>query len=185
MSTEARPAADGAERPPDGEPPAADERVPGDARAAGDGRPAEDRPVTAELADAVWALIGAARRAKARRGPESGGPGSSAVRVLGQLVAHDAPASMGTIGRGAGLNPASTSAVVDRLEADGLVTRTRDADDRRVVLVGLTEQGRVAVDRRVAAWQAEWADDLAALPEDDLAVTTRTLRRIAAAIDAR
>jgi DNA-binding MarR family transcriptional regulator len=144
-----------------------------------------DRPATAELADAVWHLIGAARRAKARRGADAGGLGSSALRVLGQLRAHDRPVSMGTVGRGAGLNPASTSSVVDGLEAGGMVVRSRDTADRRVVLVALTEHGRETVDRRVATWQADWADDLAALPEEDLVVTTRTLRAIAAALEAR
>ncbi|MDO9406785.1 MarR family winged helix-turn-helix transcriptional regulator [Patulibacter sp.] len=144
----------------------------------------EDTPAT-ELADAVWTLMGAIRRLKARRAHDAGGLGTGELRVLGQLGVLDEPASMGELGRSAGLNPASTSATVDRLEADGLVVRERDTADRRVVRVVLTPEGRVTVRRRVAAWQAEWADDLETLPPEDLHVTARTLAVIAATIDAR
>lgn len=37
--------------------------------------------------------------------------------------------------------------LVDRLEAKGLVTRSRSTDDRRVVYLDLTEEGRNAADR--------------------------------------
>jgi DNA-binding MarR family transcriptional regulator len=139
----------------------------------------------ADLADAVWTLMGAIRRLKARSSHDAGGLGTGELRVLGQLGALGGPAPIGELGRSAGLNPASTSATVDRLEADGLVSRERDTADRRVVRVALTPEGRETVDRRVAAWQAEWAGDLAALPEEDLVVTARTLAAIAAAIDTR
>lgn len=146
---------------------------------AGEGTPA------IELADAVWTLMGAIRRLKARRAHDGGGLGTGELRVLGQLGVLGAPASIGELGRSAGLNPASTSTTVDRLEADGLVVRERDTADRRVVRVALTAEGRESVQRRVAAWQAEWAGDLAALPEEDLLVTARTLAVIAATIDQR
>jgi len=138
-----------------------------------------------ELADAVWTLMGAVRRLKARRAHDAGGLGTGELRVLGQLGVLGDPVPIGELGRSAGLNPASTSATVDRLEADGLVARERDTADRRVVRVTLTDEGRGTVRRRVAAWQAEWAGDLAALPEEDLLVTARTLAAIAATIDTR
>jgi DNA-binding MarR family transcriptional regulator len=156
----------------------------GTSRADGGPPPPGSAPAV-ELADAVWTLLGAIRRLKARRAHDRGGLGTGELRVLGQLGAMGAPTSMGDLGRSAGLNPASTSATVDRLEADGLVARERDTADRRVVRVTLTPEGRETVARRVAAWQAEWAVDLAALPEEDLVVTARTLAAIAATIDTR
>jgi DNA-binding MarR family transcriptional regulator len=158
--------------------------VVGTSRADGGPPPPGSAPAV-ELADAVWTLLGAIRRLKARRAHDRGGLGTGELRVLGQLGAMGAPTSMGDLGRSAGLNPASTSATVDRLEADGLVARERDTADRRVVRVTLTPEGRETVARRVAAWQAEWAVDLAALPEEDLVVTARTLAAIAATIDTR
>ena len=45
---------------------------------------------------------------------------------------------------------------IDRLERAGLVTRMPDPQDRRGILVGLTEQGRAVVDQAVAAgWAAQ------------------------------
>ena len=40
-----------------------------------------------------------------------------------------------------GLRPAATTALIDRLEAKGLVERVRDETDRRRVLVRMTEEG--------------------------------------------
>lgn len=146
--------------------------------------PAPESPAE-EVADAVWTLLGAIRRLKSRRSHGAGGLGTGELRILGQLGVVQQPTAIGELGRCAGLNPASTSATVDRLEAEGLVVRVRDTADRRIVRVQLTDDGREAVARRVAAWQAEWAEDLAALPAEDLVVTARTLAAIAAVVDAR
>jgi DNA-binding MarR family transcriptional regulator len=67
---------------------------------------------------------------------------------------------------------------VDRLERAGLVTRMRDPQDRRGVLVGLTEPGREVVDKAIAACWATQQRLLAALPPADrerLAGLLRTL----------
>ncbi|MGA0969988.1 MAG: MarR family winged helix-turn-helix transcriptional regulator [Ilumatobacteraceae bacterium] len=57
---------------------------------------------------------------------------------------------MGVVGRRLQVHPASVTSAVDRLEADGWVHRTRSADDGRMVLVGLTTQGRSIVDEATA-----------------------------------
>lgn len=48
-------------------------------------------------------------------------------------------ATPGWLGRQLGLNSASTTALVDRLEKEGLVARERDARDRRRVKLQVTE----------------------------------------------
>lgn len=47
------------------------------------------------------------------------------------------------------VTPASMTSLFDTLERRGLVTRRHDPDDRRRVLVGITEAGRVLVDQFV------------------------------------
>ena len=42
---------------------------------------------------------------------------------------------------------AATTSIVDRLEKKGLVVRTKDPDDRRVVICELTEEGQKATER--------------------------------------
>ena len=76
-----------------------------------------------------------------------------------------------------GLAQPTTTLLVKRLEREGLVTRERRDDDRRVVLVGITEAGAAAVaDFRARAFAA-LRGYLDRLPEDELDT-------LAAAIDA-
>lgn len=74
----------------------------------------------------------------------------SAGITLAQLAAlrqlRDGPVSAGHLGRLIGLSPASTSHLVDRLEARGLVVRSRRQDDRRAVDVRLTPTGKRVLD---------------------------------------
>jgi DNA-binding MarR family transcriptional regulator len=61
------------------------------------------------------------------------------VSVLRHL--HTGSQTAGRLGELAGLSPASISRLVDRLEKRGLVSRTRDTDDRRQVEVHLEPAG--------------------------------------------
>ncbi|HEV2889267.1 MAG TPA: MarR family transcriptional regulator [Frankiaceae bacterium] len=75
------------------------------------------------------------------------------------------------------VTPATVTGVVDTLERDGLVTRVRGADDRRVVKVCLTDEGRARLARtkREAARQMDAVfGDLSARDE---AVVRRFLDR--------
>ena len=75
------------------------------------------------------------------------------------------------------VTPATVTGVVDTLERDGLVTRERGADDRRVVRVSLTPQGRerLAGTKRAAA--KEMAPVFGDLTEREEAVVRRFLTR--------
>jgi DNA-binding MarR family transcriptional regulator len=61
------------------------------------------------------------------------------VRCLDWLV--DGPKSAGTLSRATGLRPAATTALIDRLERKGWVERVPSNEDRRLVLVQMTEEG--------------------------------------------
>ncbi|GAB2855760.1 MarR family transcriptional regulator [Actinocorallia aurea] len=50
------------------------------------------------------------------------------------------PATPGSLGRGLGLNSAGTTALIDRLERLGHVRRARDPDDRRRVLLEVSDE---------------------------------------------
>jgi DNA-binding MarR family transcriptional regulator len=61
--------------------------------------------------------------------------------------------------------------LVDRLEADGLVRRVRDADDRRVVRAEMTENGierQAAGAKEVTKVQAELGKRLGSIPQGAL-----------------
>jgi DNA-binding MarR family transcriptional regulator len=71
--------------------------------------------------------------------------------------------------------------IVDALEADGLVTRSRDTADRRAVLVALTASGRKVAGEITDARLALLREDVAALGEAD----REALARICGTILAR
>ncbi len=67
------------------------------------------------------------------------GLGPADLRCLDWLV--DGPKTAGALATATGLRPAATTALIDRLEAKGLVERVRDDADRRRVLVQMTALG--------------------------------------------
>ena len=61
--------------------------------------------------------------------------------TLNLLPAEGDGIAMGELARRMNLKPATVAATVDSLEARGLVTRTRDDGDRRVIVVKATADG--------------------------------------------
>jgi DNA-binding MarR family transcriptional regulator len=53
-----------------------------------------------------------------------------------------APRTVGELGQALGLDSGTVTPLLKRLQAGGLVTRTRDAADERRVLIDLTAEGR-------------------------------------------
>ena len=74
-----------------------------------------------------------------------------------------------------GLSSGASTALVDRLERQGIAERYPHASDRRRTLVRLTDQGRQVV-HESRRWLAA---SLQALPPSDLAQVAETLRTIA------
>jgi len=62
-----------------------------------------------------------------------------------KLLGETSPMRVSDLARRTYLHPATMVGLLDRLEAKGLVKRTRSEEDRRVVHVDLTEQGRETV----------------------------------------
>jgi DNA-binding MarR family transcriptional regulator len=75
-----------------------------------------------------------------------------------------------------GVAQPSMTQLIQRLERQGLVERTRDADDKRVVWVGITEAGRRLLAKRRSARAAELAELLATLPPDEEAALATAVR---------
>lgn len=67
------------------------------------------------------------------------GVGPADLRCLDWLT--DGPMTAGQLSTATGLRPAATTALLDRLEAKGLVERYRGDRDRRTVLVRMTPAG--------------------------------------------
>jgi MarR family transcriptional regulator, lower aerobic nicotinate degradation pathway regulator len=90
------------------------------------------------------------------------------------------PTSQGTLGAAMRVHPSNLVALIDGLEADGLVVRRRDPGDRRRYLIDLTAAGRRRLGQaRRAAAQAE-EDLLAPLTAAERARLHSLLKRVAA-----
>ena len=72
----------------------------------------------------------------------------------------------------------NATAVVDRLERDGLVRRTQSETDRRTVFVALTVGGLAQFEGLAAAHEAEIGKLFARLNETDLDALTEILKRM-------
>lgn len=92
-------------------------------------------------------------------------------------IHRNGPITLGGLAECERVAPPTITRVVTKLEADGLVTRRPDPDDRRVARVATTPQGDelMAMSRaRKVAWLADRLDQL----------PTRDRARITAALDA-
>jgi DNA-binding MarR family transcriptional regulator len=67
------------------------------------------------------------------------------------LLLADHPRTPGTLAAQLGITPAAVTAMVDRLESDGYVTRRRDSGDRRKVMVSAQPDRLAAVEEAYEA----------------------------------
>lgn len=113
-------------------------------------RPPDPPPADAgagyPIADVVQQLRGAMRRAARAADPAS--TLSVAQLELLACVADHPGARPSQVARLLRLAPNSVTTMANSLRTRGLVTRTSGADDRRTVVLGLTEAGMDAVRRR-------------------------------------
>ncbi|MEU8331462.1 MarR family transcriptional regulator [Micromonospora sp. NPDC048839] len=70
------------------------------------------------------------------------------LRAMDLVLANGGPMSAGQLTGALRLSPAATTTVIDRLERVGLVSRTRDSENRRRVLVTATDAAR-AIEQEV------------------------------------
>ena len=80
------------------------------------------------------------------------------------------------IGTALQLETGTLSPLLKRLETAGFITRTRQAEDERSVVVGLTDAGR-ALEERAATVQRE-VNDATGMTDDEIAALRATLQRL-------
>jgi hypothetical protein len=82
------------------------------------------------------------------------------------------------------LGYATVTGILTRMENRGFVVRTRGNQDRRSVLVELTEGGREIVEEAPSPLQERFHQELSRLQEWERTMILATLQRIAAMMDA-
>lgn len=136
------------------------------------------------LREEYGSMLGAERRLRGRDQHRKGeGVLTSAhVRALFALSGH-AEATAGQIAESARLSPGAVTGMLDELEEAGIVTRVRCADDRRRVLVHLTDEGRKVLGEKRRRWTKRWEEVMAEVPERDIEAAAGVMRRIAGMLD--
>ena len=84
----------------------------------------------------------------------------------------------------ADLSPATVAQMLETLEAQGLVTRVRSGQDRRVVMSSLTQRGQQLVAERRTRMEPRWRAALGEFDDEELLVAARVLERLADYFDA-
>jgi len=92
------------------------------------------------------------------------GPQLWAIKTIAQY----GPMKGAELARRMYLHPTTIVGILDRLEARGLVTKTRSKVDRRIVEIELTEQGMALVADAPEVVQGMLVKGLETLPEDKL-----------------
>jgi DNA-binding MarR family transcriptional regulator len=128
------------------------------------------------LRTAFGELMGAERRLRGRD------PRHAQIRTLVQ-IAKDEQISAGSLAKRAELSPGAMTALLDQLEHDGVITRTRSETDRRQVIVTLTEAGHETVAAKRAHWEHLWHEGLAGHTDEELQTAARVMSTIADILD--
>jgi DNA-binding MarR family transcriptional regulator len=136
------------------------------------------------LRHSVHVFSAAERRLRSRYQRSSESLSHGHLRALFVLMA-EREATAGRLAREAELNPASVTAMVDQLEARGLVQRRRDTHDRRVCWISLTDEGRSEVAEKEAGWSQRLAEVFTDTSDEDLETASRVIERLAAMFDAQ
>ncbi len=97
--------------------------------------------------------------------------------VMAALYRRREALSMSELSRLLLVSNGNATAVVDRLEADGLARRTQSEADRRTVHVALTAEGVTAFEAMAASHEAMLDDLLGGLTPEDMDALRDILRR--------
>jgi DNA-binding MarR family transcriptional regulator len=98
--------------------------------------------------------------------------------VMAALYRRREGVTMSELSRMLLVSNGNATAVVDRLEGEGLVLRTPSEVDRRTVHVALTAEGLKAFETMAEGHEAEVARLFAALTDDELDQMTAILKRM-------
>jgi DNA-binding MarR family transcriptional regulator len=137
-----------------------------------------------DLRSAFGEMLGAERRLRGRdQHRRAGGELSHhQIRALFHL-AKEEEVTAGCLAKNAELSPASMTAMLDQLEEWGFVARRRSAEDRRQVLVSLTDEGRAKLAKKRAVWNEKFLAALGEHSDAELASAVRVMRTVGGFLD--
>ncbi|MGH2940824.1 MAG: MarR family winged helix-turn-helix transcriptional regulator [Solirubrobacterales bacterium] len=103
--------------------------------------------------------------------------------VLGRID-REGPASVSDLAQAMRVRPQSMAQTVGDLEAEGMVERNPDPDDRRRALVSLTDAGQARIEADRAAREGWLVKALEELPDSDRETIERSVEILSRLADA-
>lgn len=103
---------------------------------------------------------------------------SSPQLICLRQLAKEGSMPAGRLAEAMNLSPATVSGILDRLEARGLVRRTRQEADKRRVVVELSTAGAALVASAPSPLQEGFVHEFRALPPEEQADISRVLRKL-------
>lgn len=115
--------------------------------------------------------------------PDAAGmsPFSPPIAVL-VVVKRRGPLSMSAIAQELSYSKQNLTKIVDRLVREGLVDRSPDTSDRRVLNIEMTEKGRQFMADRRERMRARLVEDLSHLSDEELEELMDTFERVRGAL---
>jgi DNA-binding MarR family transcriptional regulator len=138
--------------------------------------------------DAAWdEFFGSIRRARGRAAQVAGREGLSLAQfqLLYAFVEGDGAEQLavGVLAERGGVAQPTATRILDALERDDIVERRPSEDDRRSVVVSLTDEGRRLLNRKHKLVEAKRTAVFESLDPDDRERAPHLLRALAAAIE--
>jgi DNA-binding MarR family transcriptional regulator len=99
-------------------------------------------------------------------------------------IARDAITTPSALARAVALSQGTVTGILDRLVARDVVRRERSTEDKRKILVQLTERGRELVATAPSPLHETFSVRLAALPEGEQAMIDWIMQRVVALMEA-
>lgn len=135
------------------------------------------------LRESIGRLLAADRRLRSRDFQHKGeGPHHAHLRAMFFLM-KEGKATAGAVAKAADLNPASVTAMLDQLEAKGLIERTRDSHDRRQTWISLTDTGRAAAEAKERKWWEITERAFADLTPEEVATGSKVMEALSRAME--
>ena len=104
--------------------------------------------------------------------------------LLLQAIHHHRDAAAGELAKVINLSQATVTTIIDRLEKKGLLVRERSEQDKRKVLIRLTDLGRAALSQAPTPLQEHFVRRFKELPAWEQSMILSSLQRVAHMMDA-
>lgn len=132
------------------------------------------RDVRDKVADSLLALMPLYHRHILKTGPGISGIRIAQHRVLGQLM-KSGPLSMSEIGRRLYISKPSMTTLADTLIENGWAERHNDPEDRRVINLAITPEGKKHLRQAFEIYKSDVSALLSSLGDEDLQVLSASL----------